>query len=125
MEITYPFAPEIGSTICWTGGQLLGAIFIIVQDALKAPSDAHPPYNMRNALIFSAVISAVVVPLPLSLGLFGRKVSRRRLRADRSTYGVNDATTIGISGESSSSDANREVTTSSVTANKNDDENGR
>ncbi|KAJ9295755.1 hypothetical protein DTO271G3_5778 [Paecilomyces variotii] len=132
VEITYPFAPEIGSTICWTGGQLLGAIFIIVQDALKAPSDAHPPYSMRNALIFSAVISAVVVPLPLSLGLFGRKVSRRRLRADRSTYGVNDATitttntTTGTNGESSSSDANREVTTSSVvTANKNDDENGR
>ncbi|KAJ9215259.1 hypothetical protein DTO166G4_3144 [Paecilomyces variotii] len=127
VEITYPFAPEIGSTICWTGGQLLGAIFIIVQDALKAPSDAHPPYNMRNALIFSAVISAIVVPLPLSLGLFGRKVSRRRLRADRSTYGVNDATTIttGINGESLPSDANREVTTSSVTPNKNDDENGR
>lgn len=83
VEITYPFSPEVGSTLCWTGGQLLGAIFIIVQDALKAGPDASPPYHMRNALIFSAVIAAAVVPLPLSLGLFGREVKRRRLLADR------------------------------------------
>ncbi|KAE8144764.1 major facilitator superfamily domain-containing protein [Aspergillus avenaceus] len=83
VEITYPFSPEIGSTICWTGGQLLGAVFIIAQDALKAGRDASPPENMRNALIFAAVIAAVAVPFPISIGLFGRDVRRRRLDVDR------------------------------------------
>ncbi|GAB1192239.1 hypothetical protein APSETT444_001428 [Aspergillus pseudonomiae] len=83
VEITYPFSPEIGSTICWTGGQLLGAVFILAQDALKAGRDADPPENMRNALIFSAVIACVAVPFPVSIGLFGRNVRRRRLDVDR------------------------------------------
>ncbi|GJP87489.1 hypothetical protein CBS63078_2139 [Aspergillus niger] len=83
VEITYPFSPEIGSTICWTGGQLLGAIFILVQDALKAGEDANPPANMQNALIFSAVVAAVAAPWPLCIGCFGRDVRRRRLDVDR------------------------------------------
>lgn len=83
VEITYPFSPEIGSTICWTGGQLLGACFILIQDALKAGQNARPPSNMRNALIFAAVLCAVAAPFPLSIGLFGRTVKRRRLDVDR------------------------------------------
>ncbi|KAJ5810151.1 uncharacterized protein N7503_002369 [Penicillium pulvis] len=83
VEITYPFSPEIGSTICWTGGQLLGACFILIQDALKASENATPAYNMRNALIFACVICAAAAPFPLSLGLFGRTVTRRRLEIDR------------------------------------------
>ncbi|OQE24701.1 hypothetical protein PENSTE_c007G01692 [Penicillium steckii] len=83
VEITYPFSPEIGSTICWTGGQLLGACFILIQDALKANNTANPPSNMRNALIFATVVCAVAAPFPLSLGLFGRVVKRRRLEVDR------------------------------------------
>ncbi|RAK92895.1 cell surface receptor/MFS transporter [Aspergillus costaricaensis CBS 115574] len=83
VEITYPFSPEIGSTICWTGGQLLGAIFILVQDALKAGEDASPPVNMQNALIFSAVVAVVAAPWPLCIGCFGRDVRRRRLDVDR------------------------------------------
>lgn len=83
VEITHPFSPEIGSTICWTGGQLLGAVFILVQDALKAGERASPPENMRNALVFSAVIAAVAVPFPICIGLFGRDVRRRRLDLDR------------------------------------------
>lgn len=83
VEITYPFSPEIGSTICWTGGQLLGACFILIQDALKAGAQADPPSNMRNALIFSAVVSFVAAPFPLAIGLFGRTVKRRRLDVDR------------------------------------------
>ncbi|KAB8074088.1 major facilitator superfamily domain-containing protein [Aspergillus leporis] len=83
VEITYPFSPEIGSTICWTGGQLLGAVFILAQDALKASREADPPENMRNALIFSAVIATVAVPFPVCIGLFGRVVRRRRLDIDR------------------------------------------
>ncbi|KAL2866579.1 putative cell surface receptor/MFS transporter (FLVCR) [Aspergillus lucknowensis] len=83
VEITYPFSPEIGSTICWTTGQLLGAVFILVQDALKADSHADPPLNMRNALIFSAVVACVAALFPLCIGLFGRDVRRRRLDLDR------------------------------------------
>ncbi|KAL4921739.1 major facilitator superfamily domain-containing protein [Aspergillus aurantiobrunneus] len=83
VEITYPFSPEIGSTICWTAGQLLGAVFILAQDALKAGADADPPLNMRNALIFSAVVACVAAPFPLCIGLFGRDVRRRRLDFDR------------------------------------------
>lgn len=83
VEITYPFSPEIGSTICWTGGQLLGACFILIQDALKAGANAAPPLNMRYALIFSAVVSFAAAPFPLSIGLFGRTVQRRRWDIDR------------------------------------------
>ncbi|KAL4798653.1 major facilitator superfamily domain-containing protein [Aspergillus venezuelensis] len=86
VEITYPFSPEIGSTICWTAGQLLGAVFILIQDALKASESADPPLNMRNALIFSAVVACIAAPLPICIGLFGRDVRRRRLDFDR---GVN------------------------------------
>ncbi|PWY87362.1 cell surface receptor/MFS transporter [Aspergillus sclerotioniger CBS 115572] len=83
VEITYPFSPEIGSTICWTGGQLLGAVFILIQDALKADDGASPPQNMQNALIFSAVVAGVAAPWPLCIGCFGRDVRRRRLDIDR------------------------------------------
>ncbi|CAG8199770.1 unnamed protein product [Penicillium salamii] len=81
-EITYPLSPEIGSTICWTGGQLLGACFILIQDALKAGDDARPPGNMRNSLIFAAVVAGVAAPFALTIGLF-RVVQRRRLEVDR------------------------------------------
>ncbi|KAJ5606098.1 hypothetical protein N7510_008879, partial [Penicillium lagena] len=83
VEITYPFSPEIGSTMCWTGGQLLGACFILIQDALKAGALAHPAFNMRNALIFSAVVAVVAAPPPMVIGLFGRVVKRRRWDIDR------------------------------------------
>ncbi|OOF98115.1 hypothetical protein ASPCADRAFT_394931 [Aspergillus carbonarius ITEM 5010] len=83
VEITYPFSPEIGSTICWTGGQLLGAVFILIQDALKAGDGASPPQNMQHALIFSAVVAGVAAPWPLCIGCFGRDVRRRRLDIDR------------------------------------------
>lgn len=82
VEITYPMSPEIPSTICWVGGQILGAVCIIVENELKAGPDADPPANMWNALIFQAVVACVVVPLPLCLGLFGRKVRKRRIEAE-------------------------------------------
>lgn len=84
VEIHHPLGPEVGSTISWTGGQLLGGIFIIIQTALKAGKRAEPPYNLRKALIFQAVVAMVVMPLPLCLGLFGRKVRPRRLEVDKS-----------------------------------------
>jgi len=94
IEITHPISPEISSTICWSGGQLLGGIFILISDALRAPgaSDGskddgskRPEGNMYRTLVFQAVVACVVVPLPLCLGLFGRGkwVGMRRVEADR------------------------------------------
>jgi FLVCR family MFS transporter 7 len=90
VEIHHPLGPEVGSTVCWSGGQLLGGIFIIIQNALKAGPEgsegpeAGPPLNMKKALIFQAVLALVVMPLPLVLGMGGRQghVRRRRWEAD-------------------------------------------
>lgn len=94
IEVTHPVSPEVTSTICWTGGQFLGGVFIIISDALKDPGvsdgtaddgSSRPPGNMYRALIFQAILALVVIPLPLALGLFGRKkfVGMRRIEADR------------------------------------------
>ncbi|KAI1455050.1 MFS general substrate transporter [Annulohypoxylon moriforme] len=83
-ELGHPMSPEVTSAIAWAGGQLLGGVFIIISDALKAGDDANPPQNMDHALIFTAVLALVVVPLPMALGLFGRgdKLVMRRVRSD-------------------------------------------
>ncbi|TKW49294.1 Major facilitator superfamily domain-containing protein 7 [Colletotrichum tanaceti] len=84
IELSHPVSPEVTSTIAWAGGQLLGALFIVISDALQASDAADPPRNMKNALVFQAVVAVVIVPLPLFLGMFGRgdKVSLRRVRSD-------------------------------------------
>ncbi|OAA51737.1 Major Facilitator Superfamily protein [Metarhizium rileyi] len=84
IELSHPLGPEVTSTTAWAGGQLLGAIFVIISDALVAGEDASPPRHMKTALIFQAVIALVVCPLPLFLGLFGRadKVVLKRIRSD-------------------------------------------
>lgn len=83
VEITYPISPEIPSTLCWVGGQICGAAFILAETALKAGDDASPPKNMKRALILQAVFASVVVPAPFFLGLFGRDVRKRRLEAEQ------------------------------------------
>jgi hypothetical protein len=94
IELTHPVSPEVTSTICWSGGQLLGGIFILASDALRAPgindgtADNHttrPPGNMWRALILQTVIAMIVIPLPLALGCCGRdrKVRMRRVEADK------------------------------------------
>ncbi|KAK0709685.1 major facilitator superfamily domain-containing protein [Lasiosphaeria miniovina] len=84
VELTHPISPEVTSTIAWSGGQLLGGIFIVISGALKAGSGAAPPYDMHKALVFTAVVAMAVLPLPLCLGLFGRadKLRLRRVRSD-------------------------------------------
>lgn len=82
VEVTWPVGPETGSTICWTGGQLLGGIFIVISDVLKEGSEGNPPFTMGKALIFQAVVSAAVVPCAMCLGLVG-KVTRGRLEVDK------------------------------------------
>lgn len=89
IELSHPLSPEVTSTTAWAGGQLFGAIFVIISDALVAGKDASPPKNMKNALIFQAVIAVVVAVLPLTLGLFGRKdkVTLRRIASDQRDRG--------------------------------------
>ncbi|EFR03803.1 major facilitator superfamily transporter domain-containing protein 7 [Nannizzia gypsea CBS 118893] len=82
VEITYPMSPEIPSTLCWTGGQIFGAAFILIETALKAGPEDDPPFHMKRALIFQAVVATVVVPLPLCVGLFGTDGRKRRLEAE-------------------------------------------
>ncbi|KAF2104371.1 MFS general substrate transporter [Rhizodiscina lignyota] len=91
VEVTFPASPEVGSTVFWAGGQLLGGIFIIIMGALKDETATggdtvhhgdRPKNNMYRALVFEAVLCLAVVPLPLlmgidKLGLGGAKESRR------------------------------------------------
>jgi Na+/melibiose symporter-like transporter len=69
--VTHPVAPEMTSTIVWAAGQLMGAIFIIIMNALKGGWAGEPKQSMERALIFQAVLAWVAVPFALSLG-FGR-----------------------------------------------------
>jgi FLVCR family MFS transporter 7 len=71
-EVTFPAGPEASSTLCWVGGQLLGALFILISDALKAGKDASPPFHMGRALVFQAVVGVVAVLPVMLLGLVGK-----------------------------------------------------
>ncbi len=84
VELTHPVSPEVTSTIGWAAGQLLGGCFILISDALRAGNDAAPPRNMDRALVFTAVVAMLIMPLSLCLGWFGRadKVRLRRVRTD-------------------------------------------
>jgi MFS family permease len=94
IEITHPVSPEVTSTICWVGGQLLGGLFIVISDALRDggindgtadDGTKRPPGNYYRALIFQAVLAMVAFPLPMALGLFGRdkEIQLRRVEADK------------------------------------------
>ena len=82
VEITWPVAPALSSTICWSGAQLLGAIFIIISEALEAGPQDDPPYNMQHALIFQAVLAIVPVPVIFALPWLG-DVENMRLLVDQ------------------------------------------
>ncbi|KAM5341300.1 hypothetical protein ACJ41O_014331 [Fusarium nematophilum] len=84
-ELSHPISPEVMSVVAWSGGQLLGGGFILASKAMQADDLADPPRHMKNALIFQAVVALVVMPLPLCLGLFGRKemVALRRVDEER------------------------------------------
>ncbi|KAK0617330.1 major facilitator superfamily domain-containing protein [Immersiella caudata] len=84
VELTHPVSPEVTSTLAWGGGQVGGGVFIIISGALKDGEAGDPPFNMKRALIFSAVVALVAVVPPMCLGLFGRgeNVRLRRVRSD-------------------------------------------
>jgi len=109
IEITHPVSPEVTSTVCWTGGQLFGAIFILISDALKDPGNGdgtqdngtkRPPGNMYRALIFQTVMALIVFPLPMALGFFGRHKEVRLRRVETDLAARRDAET-GAAGEAS------------------------
>jgi len=86
VEVTHPVSPAVTGSLAWSGGQVLGAIFIIISGGpLKAGPDADPPQHMKNALIFTAAFALAAMPFALSLGLFGRKdkLTLRRVRSDQ------------------------------------------
>jgi len=77
---------------------LLGAVFILVSDALREGESADPPGNMQRTLVFMAVVACVVVPLPLCLGLFGRGVRSRRLEVDKAAAVGEGLMGVGVDG---------------------------
>lgn len=91
-EITHPVSPEVTSTTCWAGGQLLGGVFIVISDKLTDGPDGggggKTPFNMQRALWMQAVFALLVVPLPLALNCCGRRVRSRRSEVDRVDEGV-------------------------------------
>lgn len=79
VELTWPVSPEVSSVVSWAGGQLLGAVFILVMDALRDGWKGEPVGSMKRALVFQAVLAWVVLPLVLLLGIGkqGKEVGRR------------------------------------------------
>lgn len=90
VEVTFPAGPEAGSTIFWAGGQLLGGLFIVISDALKAGASADPPFHMRKALVFQAVVAMAVMPAALALGWIGGGVRKGRLELDKGARPVEE-----------------------------------
>jgi hypothetical protein len=69
-NVTFPVSPEVSSVVAWTGGQVLGAVFVLIMNALESDKgyDGGPAGTLKLGLIFQAVIAWVVVPLPMLLG---------------------------------------------------------
>ncbi|KAK6533235.1 hypothetical protein TWF281_007384 [Arthrobotrys megalospora] len=75
VEITHPVSPEITSTLLWSGGQLLGAVFILSMTALTDSGSG----NMERALVFQAIISCAASVAALGIG-WGERVDHVRTR---------------------------------------------
>ena len=82
VEVMWPIGPEVGSVMCWAGGQAMGGIFLIISGALQ-DNTGHPVGNLQKALIFEAVIAIAAVPMAISLGWVGGNVKNRRLDAEK------------------------------------------
>lgn len=71
-EWTHPVSPELSSTICWAGGEIMSAIFVVVMDALKLqePWAGQPKGSLFRGLIFQAVLVWAVVPCAELTGIW-------------------------------------------------------
>lgn len=70
VEVTWPASPEVSSVINWSGGQLLGGLFIVIMDALKdEKGKSGPVNNMQHALWFQAALALIVLVCPMLLGV--------------------------------------------------------
>ncbi|PVH68521.1 MFS general substrate transporter [Cadophora sp. DSE1049] len=67
-EILYPLRVEYAISIMWAGGQLLGGCLIIASGYMFDSQGTNMP-----AVYMCVGLSCAVVPLPLCLGMFGRK----------------------------------------------------
>lgn len=67
--VTHPVSPEMTSTIAWSMSQLLGAICIVIMNALKGSWSGEPVNSMQRALVFQAVVAWVAVPFVMWLGV--------------------------------------------------------
>ena len=83
VEQTHPAGPEITSTILWSGGQILGGIFLLVMDAMRddAGTGGRPKGNMWAATVFEGVLAAVVVPVVFLVKK--RQSGKGRVEVDR------------------------------------------
>ena len=71
--VTHPVSPEMTSVVAWSAGQLCGAIFILIMNALKGGWSGEPKESMTRALVFQAVVSWAAVPF---VGWLGGKRER-------------------------------------------------
>jgi len=71
---------ESSSAVLWCGGNLGNFIFVLVQDALRAPDTDNPPNNMRRALIFGSVVITVICS---SVFFLTGRQARRELDAEK------------------------------------------
>ncbi|EKM52317.1 uncharacterized protein PHACADRAFT_260633 [Phanerochaete carnosa HHB-10118-sp] len=55
------------SAILWFAGNLVSITCVLVEGALRAGPNAHPPLNMRRGLIFQGVLACVTVSTVLAL----------------------------------------------------------
>lgn len=71
-EMGHPVSPEILRVMCWSGGQLLSAIFIMVMQSLTnaKPWAGQTPQSIFQGLVFQAVMVWAVVPLTLLTGVW-------------------------------------------------------
>ncbi|KAI8973584.1 major facilitator superfamily domain-containing protein [Mycotypha africana] len=90
-ETTYPVAEATTNSLLWQGSQLFGFIFVSIMDATRNPHGT-PANDMKNALIFQAVIAGTI--MLLSFAFRGRMVrSEAMLQEEQALEKIADAET--------------------------------
>lgn len=58
---SYPVSESFSSPFLWLASQILGLVFVVSMDALRAGDDGDPPENMRRALIMGTGLSMPIM----------------------------------------------------------------